>query len=81
MIILIMTICLVACENTGDDYGFNLQDTNFVCLGVAGTFDGGSILFYDKSTKVMYLFIKHGYGAGLTPLYNADGTLKLYDGE
>lgn len=84
MIMLIMAICLVACENTGDNrdnYGFNIQGTNFICLGISSTFDGGSVLFYDKSTKVMYLFVKHGYGAGFTPLYNADGTLKLYEEE
>ena len=81
MIMLIMAICLVACGNTADNYGFNIQGTNFVCIGTSSTFNGGYMLFYDKSTKVMYLFVKHGYGAGFTPLYNADGTLKLYEGE
>ena len=85
MIMLIMAICLVACGNTADNYGFNIQGTNFVCIGTSSTFDDGYVLcyvlYYDKSTKVMYMFVKHGYGAGLTPLYNADGTLKLYEGE
>lgn len=36
-----------------------------------------SIVCYDIETKVMYL---QGSG-GITPMYNADGTLKLYDEE
>lgn len=36
---------------------------------------------YDKNTKVMYLIV-NGYSYfGITPIYNADGTVKLYDGE
>ncbi len=29
----------------------------------------------DTETGVNYLFIKSGYSGGLTPLYNADGSL------
>lgn len=81
VITLIMAICLVACGNTGNYYGFNIQGTNLVCIGTSITFSTGYALYYDKSTKVMYMFVKHGYGAGLTPMYNADGTLKLYEEE
>lgn len=38
-------------------------------------------VLYDKNTKVMY-FVKHtGYQFGITPIYNSDGTVKLYDEE
>lgn len=37
-------------------------------------------VLYDKNTKVMY-FIKQGGQFGITPIYNSDGTVKLYDGE
>ena len=80
-IMLIMALCLVACGDTKDDYGFNIQGTNLVCIGTTNSFSSEYALYYDKDTKVMYMFVKHGYGAGLTPLYNADGTLKLYEGE
>ncbi|MBR6033235.1 MAG: hypothetical protein IKP28_00530 [Clostridia bacterium] len=33
---------------------------------------------YDPETKVMYLIVN---GSLITPLYNTDGSLKLYDGE
>lgn len=41
----------------------------------------GIEVLYDKNTKVMY-FIKQGYRQfGITPIYNSDGTVKLYDEE
>lgn len=86
-IILIMAVCLVACGNTQtqDSYshGFSIQGTTLVCIGTSRgkTLNSLYELYYDKDTKVMYMFVKSGYGAGLTPMYNADGTLKLYKGE
>jgi hypothetical protein len=40
----------------------------------------GMRYYYDKDTKVMYV-VYTGYqeGGGMTPLYNPDGTLKLYE--
>jgi hypothetical protein len=35
-------------------------------------------VFYDQETKVIYVEFYHG---GCMPLYNADGTLKLYGGD
>ena len=36
-------------------------------------------IYYDRNTKVMYCLIKHSDEySGITPIYNADGTLKLY---
>ena len=38
-------------------------------------------IVYANDTKVKY-FILNGYNQfGITPLYNADGTLQIYDGE
>lgn len=38
-------------------------------------------VLYDKNTKVMYFVKWSGYQFGITPIYNSDGTVKLYDGE
>lgn len=38
-------------------------------------------VLYDKNTKVMYFIERTGYQFGITPIYNSDGTVKLYDGE
>lgn len=36
-------------------------------------------IVYANDTKVMYFIIGDGYTSGITPLYNADGTLQIYD--
>lgn len=36
---------------------------------------------YDKETKVIYLIFDGSYSGGITPLYNADGTLQIYEGK
>ena len=38
-------------------------------------------VIYDKNTKVMYFVQWSNYQFGITPIYNSDGTVKLYDGE
>lgn len=39
--------------------------------------DIGATIRYDKNTKVMYYECQNG----ITPIYNSDETVKLYDGE
>ena len=34
---------------------------------------------YANDTKVKYLFWVRGYCGGITPLYNADGSLQVYE--
>lgn len=38
-------------------------------------------IMYDPDTMVMYSYLENGHAAGLTVMYNADGTLKLYSPE
>jgi hypothetical protein len=38
-------------------------------------------IVYANDTRVKYLIIAGGHQYGVTPLYNADGTLQIYDGE
>jgi hypothetical protein len=40
----------------------------------------GYYILYAKDTGVMYFYFCSGYGHGITPLYNADGTLQVYEG-
>lgn len=43
--------------------------------------DYNTEILYDKNTKVMYFVKWSNYQFGITPIYNSDGTVKLYDGE
>ena len=39
-------------------------------------------IVYANDTRVMYIIIEGShYQSGISPLYNADGTLKIYKGE
>lgn len=40
-----------------------------------------TIIFYDKKTKIQYLFVEGYKAGGLTILLNSDGTPLLYEGE
>lgn len=40
----------------------------------------GYYIVYDKDTKIIY-YQGISHGACLNPLYNSDGTLKLYNGD
>jgi hypothetical protein len=42
---------------------------------------GGWTVLYDKNTKVMYLILDGYQSTGMTPILNADGTPKLYEGD
>lgn len=39
--------------------------------------DGRHFFYTDPDTGVMYLEYSGGYGCAITPMYNADGTLKV----
>lgn len=38
-------------------------------------------IVYANDTKVMYFIAYHGRTIGITPLYNPDGSVQVYDGE
>lgn len=38
-------------------------------------------IVYANDTGVMYYVFLEGYRGGITPLYNADGTLQIWEGE
>ena len=40
--------------------------------------EGTYYIVYAKDTKVKYFVYKSGYRLSITPLYNADGTLQIY---
>lgn len=50
------------------------KNERFVRILLEGSaFGEVRMLYVDKKTGVTYLFIKSGYGAGLTPLLDSEG--------
>jgi hypothetical protein len=71
VILMLMVISLAGCySGHGEAIGqFILLDAHYDIPGDEAR------LYYDKESKVMYALIPL---QGMTPLYNADGSLKLY---
>lgn len=79
----VMVVCLVGCGTTYQ------EATGQAESNVSGDFGNGYFtviaewsgykIVYAKDTKVKYLIINRSqYMSGITPLYNADGTLQIY---
>jgi len=86
IIIILATMIAVLCSCSGNDHAVHTDPDAFDTAGFVIISSEGSnqyilVKLYDKETKVMYLYIKSGYSGGLTMLYNADGTPKLYKGK
>ena len=71
-----MVLCAAGCSGTEEETcqaekqpfsrtTYDMQGTTYVSVIV------------DKETGVNYVFYKSGYGGGLSPRYNADGTLYI----
>lgn len=74
IITLIMLLCLLftGCQGTVVD---GLDDRFvFVYLDPVKS----TRILMDKNTEVLYVWISNGYRAGLSPLYNSDGTIMTY---
>jgi hypothetical protein len=50
------------------------KEKRFVCIHSESRFSGASEIWVDKETGVNYFYHAAGYGGGLTPLLNRDGT-------
>ncbi len=76
---LMMTISLTGCGSyiLNIEKVINSPDSSLVDFEVVDNNFYGTILV-DKNTKVMYYWIGCDSG-GITPIYNEDGTLKLYE--
>ena len=84
-----MTLLIIGCTSYQEAANIS-QENDSVCGGYFTAINKWHSWHYDycivyaNDTKVKY-FITYGYGNvskfDITPLYNADGTLQVYDGE
>ena len=90
LILVLCTIALVLCSCSSISYDeAKISDTHAFSDGyftVIKEWDGGvdfplEQIVYANDTNVMYYVYAYGYRGGITPLYNADGTLQIYEGE
>lgn len=81
-LLIIMMFLLSSCKTTTTIYenGEYTKYDQFVVIEEKNNFDEGVLYtVYDKDTKVMYYMLNSGYKFGISPIYNADGTIKVYE--
>ena len=82
IISLVMCVSLSACscgESDSDVQSSKFETFIVVENGTLG--DVYQYIMYDPDTMVMYSYLDGRVGGGLTVMYNADGTLKIYSPE
>lgn len=81
----VMVVCLVGCgttyqEATGQTESNASDDFGNGYFTVITEWGSGYRIVYANDTKVKYLIINRSqYMSGITPLYNANGTLQIYE--
>ena len=80
-VVLVLTLCLgmTGCKKGDIEPEINILGNKYIDLVTIYIGDKGTEVLYDKNTKVMYFVIWNNYQVGITPIYNSDGTVKLYD--
>lgn len=82
-LVLVLMFSLCGCVNKphpNNNVENNLQyiHSEYFDVKVIEDFGGGSFVFVDKNTNVLYLFVKGYQASAMTPIYNSDGTVMLY---
>lgn len=76
LLVFLLLLPLASCRDHNATVENPSQDIN--TLVYIGSQDNRFYYYYDRDTKVMYVVYSSLYKGGITPLYNEDGTLKLY---
>lgn len=81
LVLILMLCCLTSCRLPAHNYtaSNNLEHIESeYCEFVIVEKKDTHTVFYDKNTLVMYIVIVGNRTHSVTPIYNADGTVKLY---
>lgn len=85
LVLVLLCFTLIGCKSTSyEETKINEWEEDFggyftTVKQWGGRFDGYYYILYANDTKVIYLYYSRGYQSGITPLYNADGTLQIYE--
>ena len=87
--IILLLMCVVLClgsASCGRDYNNADESIKSICgdyfvqiMEWEDNHIGAFAIVYAKDTKVKYLIWHSIYKGGITPLYNADGSLQVYE--
>ena len=77
LLILSFAGCKVTTTKYSDD-GHCVYSRFVVVEKSENPISGTTFVVYDEDTKVMYYIIDNYHQCGITPIYNSDGTIKIY---
>lgn len=84
-LVVVMAVCLVGCGTTYQEATGQAEKTREESIAggyftvITSWGNTNYYIVYAKDTKVKYFVMWTGYQYGITPLYNADGTLQVYE--
>lgn len=78
ILVLSLILSLIGCSENGGRFDVGSSYQEYFTI-IDSTLYG--VIMYANDTKVIYYSSYGDFGGGITPLYNADGTLQIYDGE
>ena len=77
---MVFTGCKTTVTEDVDNAYYQNAFNQFVVVEERQNGDYGTLsIMYDKDTKVMYYMFTSAYRCGVTPIYNADGSVKIYE--
>ena len=77
---MMFTGCKTKVTEDVDNATYQNAFNQFVVVEERFNGDYGTLsIMYDKDTKVMYYMYTSAYKCGLTPIYNSDGSVRIYE--
>ena len=82
MACMVLCLCFTSCNRNYSNANECIESVcgdYFVQIKKWADFSGLFSIVYAKDTKVKYLIWRTSYKGSITPLYNADGSLQVYE--
>lgn len=81
IILALITLILTGCKTTTYKTNNEIYWGKFIVIEESHNIKYGHLrIIYDKDTKVMYYYLMEGSSRAISPIYNADGTVMVYEG-
>lgn len=86
LVIILMATMLCSCSTSYEEANNNPVNFSAGYFTTIKQWGGGfdypfERIVYANDTGVMYYIFTNAHNGGMTPLYNADGTLQIWEGE
>ena len=82
LLFLFITVLLSFCGCNKEETELDMINNQFVIVSKDYNINTGNLyITYDKNTKVMYYIASAPYKYAISPIYDTDGSIKIYKGE